>query len=118
MVLSLALCGCNKKKSGDAVLDVDQLTGTWKNIEFVQLPVITFNKDGTYVMKFLRNNLDFSGNYSVSGNMLHVLDAYCGSGVPGIYRFSIKGENLAFECIDDTKCDRHVFFPQKWERIK
>jgi len=117
-VFYLVLCGCDKKKNDDAVLAFDQLVGTWQNTEFVQLPVIVFNKDGTYILKFLRKNLEFTGNYHVSGNMLRVLDFYCGTGVPGIYRFSIKGEDLAFECMDDPKCDRHVFFPQKWKRLK
>ena len=86
-------------------------------MEFAQLPMIVFNKDGTYILKFLKGNLDFPGKYSVSDNMLQVIDTYCGTGVPGIYRFSIKGENLVFECLDDPKCDRHVFFPQKWKKI-
>ena len=108
MVLSLALCGCNKKKSGDAVLDVDQLTGTWKNIEFVQLPVITFNKDGTYVMKFLRNNLDFSGNYSVSGNMLHVIAAIISQG---------NHQGLAFAaCRFPPWCIRAIGTGRGWRR--
>jgi len=50
--------------------------------------------------------------------MITMLDFYCGTGVPGVYRFAVKGDSLSFECLDDSKCDRNRFFTQKWKKVK
>ena len=112
------LAGCGKPAKPEAMLPVDQLAGVWKNIEFGKKPVLIFNKNDTYTLKFLIGNLDYNGNYHVSGDMFHFLDYYCGTGVPGIYRFSVKGDDLSLVCVDDAVCDRHKFFTQKWKRVK
>jgi hypothetical protein len=118
--LLLFECGKSSGKSTSTISmdQTDLLVGTWLNSDHPQKPMLTFNKNQTYFLKFLRSDDHYNGNYHTSGDMIHVLDFYCGTVIPGLYRFSIKGNELSFNVVDDSKCDRTKFFSQKWKRVK
>jgi hypothetical protein len=114
----ICVCGKGSGKPDVAITQADLLLGSWLNADHPQKPMLTFNNNQTYFLKFMRSDQQYNGNYHTSGDMIHVLDFYCGTVIPGLYRFSVKGNELSFVVVDDAKCDRSKFFSQTWKRVK
>lgn len=108
---------CSKNKA--IPMQGNKLIGTWKNFERVkEQPVLIFKENYTYILQFLNGSDQYEGTYELNGDMIHIVDFYCGKVNPGIYRYEIKENKLTFKVVDDSRCDRNRFFPQDWQRQK
>jgi len=87
------------------------LVGVWngqsKENKHIQL---TFDEDNTFYIQI--NQMGWDGTYDIiDKNTVRIVDKYCGTKLPGMYKFSIKKEQIEFEVITDEYCQRRIFFP-------
>jgi hypothetical protein len=118
LAVAMVFPGCGKKPETKGGISASRLVGTWINMHHPKLPELVINENGTYFLKFLRDGMQFNGNYQISEDLIHFVDFYCGTAVPGIYRVKMAGDSLVFDPVDDSKCDRARFFSKTWRKAK
>ncbi len=98
-----------------------KLEGTWTHETEVGTGVkIEFLRNGGYYLYKTDVLHAFAGSYEVTDDLIRLVDIYCGTKMPGIYRFDLSGSGdraqLTLELIDDGRCTRGDFMPGVWKK--
>jgi len=67
---------------------------------------IVFDEKGGYHLIFLTKITHFPGTYGVSEDVLRLIDFYCGTDLPGLYRYKMAKQKLHLELVEDEYCER------------
>lgn len=99
-VLTTGVSSCTSSKNG--------IEGTiWQRNDKVGSKLnIRFGEHGRYSLYFYSIRTQFDGEYTVSGDTVRIVDKYCGTSLPGMFKFTVKKNELHFQTIDDKLCER------------
>ena len=112
--ISISLLSCEENER-------EYLTGSaWKRDAAAggKTPItLLFRENGNYKIIFTLKMAQFPGNFEISEDVMRMTDFYCGTDLPGLYRFAIRDDKLHFELIEDQYCERRKMFPGSWTRL-
>jgi hypothetical protein len=117
---ALTVCflgGCAAEKAGNELSSRQEnaLVGNWRRQRDGKTGMIlNILNDTSYNLIFVDSRMKFPGTYQRVGEEIQFVDRYCGTSLPGVYRFSVKGMSLSLEVLDDEKCTRRKMFPGTW----
>jgi hypothetical protein len=106
---SATLLCCNEAKSPR-----EAIVGTWGRGTPFHIVILA---DGTYQYRNMRAG-NFSGEWSIDQDMIRFVDDFCGTSLPGQYRFLVGKDTLRLEKIEDEYCARADFMRGRWVRRK
>lgn len=118
ILILLAAAGC--QKGNDQNANPKKWAGVWSRLHeptgykvFLQ-----FHESGAYDFTRDGSLYAFPGTFEVSGDVVKMVDLYCGTSFPGLYRFSLKRSGteskLILERVDDEHCDRGKMLGGEW----
>lgn len=118
LVFSLPHAGCDNQQSGTQL--GSGIVGQWiRHTPAGDEVRIEFAKDGSFGIWMESVDNAWPGTYSLSKDLVRVVDRYCGTKFPGVYRVVYKNDSLHFTPVDEPVCDRVKYLGDRpYARIK
>ncbi|MBD3418826.1 MAG: hypothetical protein GF398_01790 [Chitinivibrionales bacterium] len=116
-IVSISLFSCSNSNSGS---QESGIAGDWRiETDKGKIVNVEVSEDNTYKLIFKSSNLTFTGEYTLDHDNVRFVDLYCGTKLPGLYKYSRKSKNeMVIELVDDQFCSRMQFFPGTWSLIE
>ncbi|MBD3420689.1 MAG: hypothetical protein GF398_11280 [Chitinivibrionales bacterium] len=110
IIFLLSATGCDLEKR-------HPLAGEWSRyISPSTVITIKFGEDGSFRYFHKDQELPYDGSYSYEEDIVTVVDKYCGTALPGKYRFESGKKEITFALVDDQWCTRKRYFVGTWHK--